>query len=69
MPEFRKLIILGNARGVTLPAKWLDNEEARLGRTIEHVILEMVDHSIIIKMEGSINQQPAEEIAATAKTE
>lgn len=56
MIEVRKLVDIGNARGISLPAAWLAAEELRLGHTIEHVILDLSDHSIIVKVEGGINK-------------
>lgn len=61
MPDIRKLVDIGNARGISLPASWLAEEEKRLGGEIQYVMLEIVERSIIIKVEGSISVKTPEE--------
>lgn len=57
MPVIKKLVKIGDARGVILPSEWLKAEEEKLGNTIEYVILDIINHSIHIHLAGEINKE------------
>ena len=47
MPIKRKLTIVGNSRGVTLPKSWIDSTEEQAGHRIKEVYMK-VDGVIVI---------------------
>lgn len=41
MPEIRKLIKVGDSKGITIPAKWLEYQEKKSGFRIDQILLEI----------------------------
>ena len=47
MPIIRKLTVVGDSRGLTLPKSWIEHAEQEQGRKVVALALE-VDHSIVV---------------------
>jgi antitoxin component of MazEF toxin-antitoxin module len=41
MPIRRKVLLIGNSRGITLPKGWLESFEEKTGRPVKEVNLEV----------------------------
>jgi antitoxin component of MazEF toxin-antitoxin module len=57
IPILRKLTLHGGSRGVTLPASWISLIEAKTGKKLAAVLME-VNGSIIIKPAVSEGDKP-----------
>jgi antitoxin component of MazEF toxin-antitoxin module len=57
MPLIRRLVQVGNSRGVILPSSWITELERRLGREVTQVLLE-VDGEITIRVEENPSSGP-----------
>ena len=47
LPIIRKLTVVGDSKGVTLPKSWIKHAEQEQGRKVIALALE-VDHSIVV---------------------
>ena len=59
--DVRKLMLVGSSRCVSLPAAWLVAEEKRIGHPIEHIVLNVSEHVITLKVEDEITPAIARE--------
>jgi hypothetical protein len=49
VPQIKKIVIIGESKGITLPKVWLDYNKKRYGREIREVLLEESNQSLIIR--------------------
>jgi len=55
MPVKRKVIIIGDSRGITIPKSWLELVEKQIGQRLEHVAMEIDSSLTIVPMvEGQV---------------
>jgi hypothetical protein len=48
LPTIKKIVIIGESRGITLPKGWLDYNEKILGKPLKHVQVAEVNNIITI---------------------
>lgn len=47
VPQIKKIVIIGESKGVTFPKVWLDYNKKRYGREIKEVLMVESDQSLI----------------------